>query len=92
VGPRWEANPEHTGPPGVRGSQKLGAIVPEVGTPENSNESDQPHEGKMKNMRLYHFDAEGKCDYKSVSSVETLYFEKAAPAYNYKHISIAYLL
>ena len=37
----------------------------------------------MKNIRLYYSDAkEGKCDYKSVSSVETLCFEKAARAYN----------
>ena len=44
----------------------------------------------MKNMRLYHSDAkEGKCEYKSVSSVR---FEKAARAYNHKHISIGYLL
>ena len=90
---RREANPEYTGPPGVRGSQKSEAIVPEVGTSEDSDESDRSHEGKMKNMRLYHSDAkEGKCDYKSASSVETLCFEKAARAYNHKHISIAYLL
>ena len=64
-----------------------------MGTPENSDESDRPHKGKMRNMRLYHSDAnEGKCDYKSISSVEILCFEKAARAYNRKHISIAYLL
>ena len=57
VGPRWEANPEYTGSPGVHGFQKPRAIVPEVGTPEDSDESDRPHEGKLKNMRLYHSDA-----------------------------------
>jgi len=93
VGPRWEANLECTGPPGVRRSHKPGAIVPEVGSPEDSNESDWPHEGKIKNMRLYHSNAkEGKCDYKSVSSVKTLYFEKVARAYNHKHIHCIFTL
>jgi len=93
VGPRREANPEYTGAPGVRGSHRPGEIVPEMSTPEDSDESDRPHERKMKNMRLYQSDAkEGKCNYKSVSSVETLCFEKAARACNHKHISIAYLL
>jgi len=93
VGPRWEANPEYTGSPGVHGFQKPRAIVPEVGTPEDSDESDRSDEGKMRSMRLYHSDAkEGKCDYKSILSVKTLCFVKAARAYNHKHISIAYLL
>ena len=84
MGPGQEANPEYTGPPGVRRSQKPGAIVLEVDTPQDSDKSDRPHEGKKKNMRLYHSDAkEEKCDYKSVSSIETLCFEKAARAYNH---------
>ena len=93
MGPRREANPEYTGLHGVCGSHRPREIAPKVGTPEDSDESDWPHEGKMKSMRLYHSNAkEGKCDHKSVSSVKTLCFEKAARTYNHKHISIAYLL
>ena len=35
---------------------------------------------------------EGKCGSETVSSVETLFFEKAARAYYHNHTSIAYLL
>ena len=77
MGPRREANPEYTGPPGVRGSYRPEEIVPEVGTPKDSDESDWPHEGKMKSMRLYHSNAkEGKCDHKSVSSVKLYVLRK----------------
>ena len=47
---------------------------------------EDPNEGRPVHMRarkrkLYHSDAkEGKCDSKTVSSVETLLFEKAARA------------
>ena len=42
---------------------------------------------------LYYYDAkEGKCDSETVSSVETLFFEKVARAYYHNHIRIAYLL
>ena len=42
---------------------------------------------------MYQSDAkEGKCDSETVSSVETLFFEKAAHAYYHNHINIAYLL
>ena len=41
-------------------------------------------------MKLYQSDAkEGKCDYETISSVETLFFEKTAQAYDPIHISIA---
>ena len=36
------------------GPKKPRVIVPEVGTPEDFDESDWPHEGKMRNKRLYH--------------------------------------
>jgi len=48
---------------------------------------------KKREMKLYQSDAkEGKCDSTTVSSVEILFFEKAARAYYHNHINIAYLL
>ena len=44
-------------------------------------------------MKLYQSDPkEGKYDSETISSVETLFFEKAAHAYYHNHINIAYLL
>ena len=44
-------------------------------------------------MKLYQSDAkEEKYDSETVSSVETLLFEKATRAYYHNHINIAYLL
>jgi len=44
-------------------------------------------------MKIYQSDAkEGKCDFETVSSVETLFFEKVAGAYYHNHINIACLL
>ena len=41
-------------------------------------------------MKLYQADAkEGKRDSETVSSIETLFFEKVARAYYYNHINIA---
>jgi len=63
-----------------------------VGTLEDLDESRLIHMRK-KEMKLYQVDAnEGKCDSKTVSSVETLFFEKAARAYHHNHINVAYLL
>jgi len=44
-------------------------------------------------MKLYQSDAkEEKYDSETVSSVETLFFEKVARAYYHNHINIVYLL
>ena len=43
--------------------------------------------------KLYHSNAkEEKCDSETVSSIETLFFEKAALVYYHNRINIAYLL
>ena len=54
-----------------------------MGTLEDPGEGSLVHmrKKKRKEMRLYYFDAkEGKCDSKTVSSIETVFFEKAAHA------------
>jgi len=49
-----------------------------VGTLEDPDEGSLVH--MRKKMRLYSNAKEGKCDSETVSSVETLFFEKAARA------------
>ena len=64
-----------------------------MGTLEDPDEGRLIHMVKKKEeMKLYQFDAkEEKCDSKTVSCVETLFFEKAARAYYRNHINIACL-